>query len=69
MRSEISPNGMRALIYIFNKNMRSSMTGLHVDMTGLAQVKLHISSGYKVIFMPQYKSFMDHFILTYINQT
>ena len=35
MRSEISPHGMRALIYIFNKNMRSAIKGLHVDMTGL----------------------------------
>ena len=67
MRSEISSNGMRALIYIFNKNMRSAIQGLHVDMTGLKAVKSHIQAGYKVIFMPIYKSFMDFFILTYVN--
>ena len=47
--------------------MRSAIKGLNVDMNGLEKVKANISRGYKVIFMPLYKSFMDYFILTYVH--
>lgn len=67
MQSDITPTGVRALTYVFNKNMRSGMQGLHVDMKGLRVVKEHIRDGYKVIFMPLYKSFVDFFTFVYVN--
>lgn len=69
MRSEINQTGISTLLYIFNKNMRNAIQGLHVDMNSLKEVKSYIQAGYKVLFLPQYKSFMDFFILTYINYT
>lgn len=43
------------------------MQGLYVDQKGLSMVKEKISQGHKVILMPLYKSFLDYFILTFIN--
>ena len=47
--------------------MRKAIQGLNVDMNGLKMVKEKISQGHKVILMPLYKSFLDYFVLTYIN--
>lgn len=69
MKSEINPHGVGALIYMFNKRMRHGMQGLHVDLRGLEVVKSNITKGYKVILMPLYKTFMDYFVLSYVNHT
>jgi len=69
MKSEITPLGARALLYLFNKNMRRSIQGLHVDMTGINVIREKLKAGYKIIFMPLYKTFLDFFILSYVNLT
>ena len=38
-------------------------------MQGLNQVKKHIEKGQKVIFLPLYKTFIDFFVMVYVNQT
>ena len=68
MRSQITLNGIRLLMYAFNKNMRKSMQGLFVDTKGIEMVKRMIKSGYKVIFMPLYKTYIDFLVLTYVHQ-
>ena len=60
---------MLFLIYLFNKHMRDKIQGLYVDMQGLNQVKKHIEKGQKVIFLPLYKTFIDFFVMVYVNQT
>ena len=67
MRSDITPTGVRYLLYIFNKRMRRAMQGLNVDMKGVEMVKNHVDNGYKVILMPIYKTYLDFFIMIYIN--
>ena len=57
------------VMYLFNKNMRRSIQGLHVDMRGVKMIKTVIQAGYKVVFMPLYKTFLDFFIMLYVNQT
>ena len=47
--------------------MRKAIQGLYVDQKGLNMVKEKISQGHKVILMPLYKSFLDYFVLNYIN--
>lgn len=37
-------------------------------MQGICKVKSMIQSGYKVVFMPIYRSFLDYFVLHYVNQ-
>jgi len=58
---------MRSLIYLFNKNMRRAIQGLYVDMKGADMVKEKLRSGYKIIFMPLYKTFIDYFLLVYVH--
>ena len=36
-------------------------------MQGLQTVKKHIEKGYKIILMPLYKTFIDFFVMVYIN--
>ena len=36
-------------------------------MQGVSNVKSMIQSGFKVVFMPLYKSFLDYFVLQYVN--
>ena len=36
-------------------------------MQGLNQVKKHIEKGQKVIFLPLYKTFIDFFVMVYVN--
>lgn len=67
MQSEISQQGIRSCTYLFNKNMRRAIQGLYVDLNGVSKVKTMIQAGYKVIFMPLYKTFMDFFVLNYVN--
>ena len=55
-------------MYAFNKNMRRAMQGLYVDTKGIEMVKSKIQKGYKVIFMPLYKTLIDFFMLTYVHQ-
>ena len=68
MRVKITLNGMRLLMYYYNKKMRKSMQGLYVDTKGIDMVKRMIKSGYKVIFMPLYKTYIDFLVLTYVHQ-
>lgn len=67
MRSSITLSGVRYLLYIFNKRMRRAMQGLLVDMKGVDMVKNHVDNGYKVILMPIYKTYLDFFVMTYVN--
>lgn len=60
-------NGIRLLMYAFNKNMRRAMQGLYVDTKGIEMVKRKIQKGYKVIFMPLYKTLIDFLLLTYVH--
>jgi len=38
-------------------------------MRGMRVVQEKIKAGYKVIFMPLYKTFIDFFVLLYVHQT
>ena len=69
MRSEITANGVRTMVYLFNKNMRRSLQGLHVDMRGLQTVQDLVKQDKKVILMPLYKTFTDYFVQQFVNQT
>ena len=68
MQSDITSTGIRMVMYLFNKNMRRSIQGLHVDMRGVKMIKTVIQAGYKVVFMPLYKTFLDFFIMLYVNE-
>lgn len=39
MQSDITSTGIRMVMYLFNKNMRRSIQGLHVDMRGVKMIK------------------------------
>ena len=67
MRSSVTHAGMLTMIWIFNKHMRDKIQGLYVDMQSLKTVKKHIEKGYKIILMPLYKTFIDFFVLVYVN--
>jgi len=43
------------------------MQGLYVDTHGVEAVKQKLREGYKVIFLPLYKTFLDFFVLQYVN--
>ena len=55
------------MTWIFNRTMRKSIQGLHVDEHSLAKVRALADQGKRVILMPIFKSFADAFILGYIH--
>ena len=62
MRSNITPAGIRASTWYFNKMFRRAFQGIHVDTASLQTVRDLVESGHKVVLMPLYKSFGDGFI-------
>ena len=69
MRSYIALKGLRPLFWYFNKNMRSGIEGLNVDMNSVAMVKDLIKRNNKIVIMPLYKSFADFFVQMYVQYT
>ncbi len=69
MRSYIALKGLRPLFWYFNKNMRSGIQGLFVDMNSVKMVKNLIQSNKKIVIMPLYKSFADFFVQIYVQMT
>lgn len=67
MYTTVSISGVKSMTWIFNRTMRKSIQGLHVDEHSLARVRSLAEQGKRVILMPIFKSFADAFILGYIH--
>ena len=63
MYTTVSTTGVKSMTWIFNRTMRKSIQGLHVDEHSLAKVRALADQGKRVILMPIFKSFADAFIL------
>ena len=66
MNSAITKIGIKTMIWYANKMFRIAFEGLFVDQKSLESVRTLVNDGYRVVLMPVYKSFADHFIQTYI---
>lgn len=67
MSCHVSFLGMKSMVWYFNKLMRNSMQGLFVDKQSLNNVKQLVADGKRVVLMPIFKTFLDAFVMTYVN--
>ena len=67
MSTQITPFGIRSVMWYFNKVFRHLIRGLYLEQSSFFKnVKTLLADGETVILMPVYKSLADFFILTYI---
>lgn len=67
LQTTITPYGVRALLWFFNKSFRHALRGLYVETASLGKnVKEQLDAGSRVVLMPIYRSWADFFIISYV---
>ena len=69
MNCSIEKKYLGPTLWYANKIFRQLCQGLFVEEPGIKQIKRLMNNGEKVILIPQYKSFADHFVMTYVLQS
>ena len=65
MHAQTNRRFLMPMLYYLNRQFRQVTQGLYVEEPGIERLRKLLAKGERVILLPQYKSFLDQFIILY----